>query len=204
MKINTIFVATIAYALGVFTSYNFFKTREKARADEEIKSAIDHITHRVNGGEAEVKEEPKETKKTSLHERSSIDSGEKQYDRVDYSTKMKKVDSAEMESPKEDDDNEEEDDDSPHEITMDDYFSMTGVEKKSLQWFKDNDVLVVTDSMIDDVTPYDFIDDEGTILGDVLTTSGFKKDDFVSLIYIYNPTIAAAYEITKVFDKYEW
>lgn len=204
MKIDGILIAVVAYGLGVATTYNFFRNRERARADAEIKSAIEHISNRVNGTSLTgVKESKDDVKDEAYRERSSIDSGKKQYEHTNYATKMTDItDAAERESPKEDDDDP--DDGRPYEITIDEYFSLTGVEKKSLQWFKDNDVLTVTDSTEDDITPYGLIDDEVGILGDVLVKSKFKTDDFVDVIYIYNPIIMAAYEVSKVYGKYEW
>lgn len=206
MKINAVIIIGAAYALGILTSYSFFKNRERERADAEIKSAIEHITNRVNGTKpAEKKEATKETEKSIFTERNSLDSGERSYGRTNYSVSDIPTDRAETESPKEDDDEaDEEAKKKPHEITMEEYYALVGVEKKSLRWFSENDVLTVEETDESDITPYMFVDDECTILGDVLVTSKFKESEYIDVIYVYNPVISAAYEVTKTYGKYEF
>ena len=198
MKISAIFIGVICYGLGIATSYTFFRNREKARADEEIKAVKERLLRkeeeRINAGKK--KEEP--VKHT--YEKSSINSGEREYQRTNYATSY--IDPATKESPKEEDDDA--DDKEPHEISMEEYMALTGVEKRSLMYYTDNNVLRVTDSTPDDITPYEFIDDEHNIVGDVLEKSGFKKDDYMEMIYIYNPVISAAYEVTKCYGKYDF
>ena len=203
MKINSIFVIAAAYGLGILTSYRFFRNRERERADAEIKSVIDHFTNKDNGS-GQKKKETEGTNQSS-GERNSLDSGQKVYDRVNYAVHSMPFDSAEAESPKEEEPEETNNDNKEaHEITMEEYFALTGVEKRSLRWYTENDVLTVEDSENEDITPNGLIDDEHTILGDVLEKSRFKVDEWIDVIYIFNPVISCAYEVSKTYGKYEF
>lgn len=210
MRIGDGLILLGCYALGVFTSYSFFKNKYRKEKEDEIESVKEHLKKYYNDkygvkSDEEDLEDKKEAENLGLKgSKSTVEMfrPDNTVPKTNYSkySKQDYIDLANSEFPREDD--EDDDDlefDEPFEITIDEYLTRKGFSKNVFGWYTEDDVLANEG----DRGPEDpeLIDDEKNLLGNVLDTSGFKKND-VPVIYIRNPQLSADYEVTKYFGSY--